>query len=141
MLDKLVTELKLRGFSERTVKAYVTHNQKFLEFIKKDAQFIIEDDIKSYLAYLLSDRKVSPKTAALVKAALKFYYDEVLKKGIVNLKTPKTEKHLPTVLTKGEVKRLIESAKTAKSKLIVFAFIGKGQYINLTVLLEGELEL
>ncbi|MAG16190.1 hypothetical protein CMO88_03965 [Candidatus Woesearchaeota archaeon] len=126
MLDKLVTEIKLRGFSERTVKAYVTHNTKFLEFIKKEAKFVVEEDIKSYMAYLISDRKVSPKTAALVKAALKFYYDEVLKMNIVNLKTPKAEKHLPIVLTKDEVKRLIESAKTAKSKLIIMMLYSSG---------------
>ena len=126
MLEKLSTELKLRNFSERTVTAYVTHNKKFLEFNKKDAAQITEDDVKSYLAYLISDRKVSPKTVALVKAALKFYYDEVLKKGIVNVKTPKAEKHLPTVLTKPEVKRLIENAKTAKSKLIIMTLYSSG---------------
>ncbi len=126
MLEKLSTELKLRNFSERTVLAYVTHNKRFLEFIKKEPPLVLEDDVKSYLAYLLSTRKVSPRTAALVKAALKFYYDEVLKKGIVNLKTPKTEKHLPTVLSRSEVKRLIGAAKTAKSRLIMMLLYSSG---------------
>ena len=126
MLDKLTTELQLRNFSERTVTAYVIHNTKFLEFIKKDVDIIVEDDIKSYLAYLISQRKVSPKTVALVKAALKFYYDEVLKKGIVNIKTPKSAKHLPIVLTPDEVKRLINAAKTAKSKLIIMMLYSSG---------------
>jgi len=61
-----------------------------------------------------------------VKAALKFYYDEVLKKGIVNVKTPKAEKHLPTVLTRDEVKKLIDGAKTAKSKFIIMLLYSSG---------------
>jgi len=130
MLDKLSTELQLRNYSERTVTAYVIHNQKFLEFIKKSTDSITEDNIKSYLAYLMSERKVSPKTAALVKAALKFYYDEVLKKGIVNIKTPKTAKHLPIVLTQDEVKRLINAAKTTKSKHIIMMLYSTGMRLS-----------
>jgi integrase/recombinase XerD len=126
MLEKLSMEIKLRNYSDKTVTAYLNHNLKFLEFINKTEDFIVEDDIKAYMAHLLSERKVSPKTVALVKAALKFYYDEVLKKGIVNLKTPKAEKHLPTVLTREEVKALIEGAKTAKSKFIIMLLYASG---------------
>ncbi len=126
MLEKLLTELRLRNFSERTVLAYVTHNKRFLDFIKKEPSVVSEDDIREYIAYLLSSRKVSPRTAALVKAALKFHYDEVLKMGIVNLKTPKTEKHLPTVLSRDEVKRLLEAAKTKKSKMIMMMLYSSG---------------
>lgn len=126
MLEKLSTELRLRNFSERTVLAYVTHNRRFLDYTKKEPSAVSEEDVKSYLAYLLSHRKVSPKTVALVKAALKFNYDEILKRGIVNVKTPKAEKHLPTVLSKDEVKRLIGAAKTAKSRLIIMMLYSSG---------------
>ena len=90
MLEKLETELKLRGFSPRTIKAYKFHNKKFLDFIKKDPSIIEEEDIKSYLAYLISEKGISPASIALTKAALKFYYEEVLEKEIVKkIKTPK----------------------------------------------------
>jgi len=130
MFEKLSIELKLRNFSERTIEAYLIHNKKFLEFIKKNEDSIVEDDVKSYIAYLLSDRKLSPKTVALVKAAIKFYYDDVLKKGIVNLKTPKAEKHLPIVLTREEVKNLLKGAKTAKSKLLIMFLYSSGLRIS-----------
>ena len=119
MFEQLTTELKLRNFSPRTISAYLTHNNKFLQHVNKQEETVTEDDIKIYLAYLIADKKASPRTAALVRAALKFNYDEVLKKGIVNVKTPKATKALPTILTRTEVKRLLESAKTAKSKLIL----------------------
>jgi hypothetical protein len=62
MLQKLETELKLRGVSPQTVKTYLYYNQRFLDFIKKQPEAISEDDIKSYLANLLSERNVSNST-------------------------------------------------------------------------------
>ena len=65
MLDILSSELKLRGFSQETVKSYIFHNKKFNEFIQKDVKDISEDDIKAYLGHLISDKKLSAASVAL----------------------------------------------------------------------------
>jgi|SRR3989338_804160 len=138
-LQKLDTELKLRGFSPRTVEAYLYWNKKFLEFSKKNEQEITEDDIKNFISTKLLT--VSPKSVVLIKAALKFYYDEVLKKNIVNLKTPKTSRSLPTVLTRDEVRKLLATVQNEKHKLIISLLYSSGlrlsELINLKV---GDLE-
>ena len=125
-LEQLDIELKLRGFSERTVKSYLFYNNKFLEFINKPAEAISEEDIKAYLADLIGDKRKNAATVTLVRAALKFYYDGILKKNIVTLKTPKIQKKLPTVLTREEVKRLIDAAPTQKSRLILMMLYSSG---------------
>ena len=125
-MEKLLTELRLRGFSEQTIKAYIYYNKLFLKYIKKDVDVIVEDDIKKYIGYLLSEGNYSAASVGLVKAALKFFYDEVLKKGIVTLRTPKIDKKLPVVLNKEEVSRLIESASNEKSKLIIKMLYSSG---------------
>ena len=126
MLEDLSTELKLRNYSEKTLTAYLTHNKKFLEYVKKSPEETTQDDVRSYLAHLIYNRKISPKSVALVKAALKFYYDEFLNKGIVTVKTPKADKHLPVVLSREEVKRLIGAAKSSKSKLMIMLLYASG---------------
>lgn len=136
-LEKLESELKLRGFSERTIEAYLFHNKKFLDFIgNKDINTINSENIKGYLSHLISKKK-STSTIALVKAALKFYYDDLLKKSIVDFKTPKVYKKLPVVLTKDEVKRIIEAAPTEKSKLMIKLIYSSGirlsECINLKI--------
>jgi integrase/recombinase XerD len=139
-LQKLDTELKLRGFSPRTVESYLYWNRKFLEFCKKSEADVAEDDIKNYISAKLA--QASPRTAVLIKAALKFYYDEVLKKNIVNLKTPKTARTLPTVLTREEVRKLLASVENGKHKLIISLLYSSGlrlsELINLKV---SDLEL
>ncbi len=137
MLD---TELTLRGFSPNTVKAYSLHNRKFLAAVGKLPENVTEDDVKGYLAGLM--RKNSSASVSLVKASLKFFYDETLKRGIVTFKTPKGSKKLPTVLTREEVRKLIDSAYSSKSKLIIKLLYSSGlrlsECINMKV---NDLEL
>jgi len=132
-LEKLETELKLRGFSQNTVKSYVFHNQKFLDFIKKDEKEINEDDVKKYLAELIS-KELSMNSVALAKAAIVFYF-EILGKSF-KIKTPKIPKQLPLVLTKDEIKKLIE-IDNPKHKLIIKMLYSSGlrlsELINLKI--------
>lgn len=136
-MQKLETELKLRGFSANTIKAYLIHNSKFLEFIGKSENSVSEDDIKAYIAYLMADRKLAPSSVALARSALKFYYDEVLGRDIVNIRTPKGTKKIPIVLTRAEVKRLIEGAGSKKSELMLKLLYSSGlrlsEAINLKI--------
>ncbi len=130
MFDQLETELKLRGFSQQTVKTYIRHNKLFLDYIKKEPTQVIEEDIRKYLAHMISDEKASPRTIALKKAAIKFLYDDLMKKGIVNLKTPKIPKSSPTVLTKQEVKSLIDAAPRDKTRLIMELIYSSGLRVS-----------
>ncbi len=129
-LKKLDTELKLRGFSIHTISSYLRYNKKFLEYIKKDPKSINKDHIKSFLSYLLSDKHLSARTLNLVRAALLFFYNEIMGIGITNIKTPKIEKSLPTVLTKKEVRALFNAAKNFKSRLILKLLYSSGLRVS-----------
>ncbi|VVB93315.1 Tyrosine recombinase XerA [uncultured archaeon] len=118
-LRKLTIEMKLRGFSPQTAKMYLFYNQKLLDHIKKEPIDITEDDIKDFLAYKLSDDSLSTSTIALIKAALKFFYTDILGKNISQIKTPKMSKKLPIVLSRTEIKNLIEKTENIKHKLII----------------------
>ncbi len=118
MLTKLETELRIRGFSEHTISTYMIQNKLFLEFIKKQPYEVTEDDIKSYFAYLQKN-KFSNRTLVLKKAALGFLYNKILNKDFLRFPSAKIEKKIPEVLTKEEVKNLIDSAKSPKSKLMI----------------------
>jgi integrase/recombinase XerD len=139
MLDKLETELKIRGFSIRTVESYGYHSKNFIDFIKKDPKEANEQDAKKYLAYLLSDRKYSPRSANLALSSLKFFYKEILQNPAFNeVKAPKLEKKLPTVLTKDEIKRLLSAVKNPKHRLIIEFMYSSGLRVSECVSLKIE---
>ena len=120
MLDKLETELKIRGFSKRTVDTYLFHTKKFLEFVKKEPQSVDESDAKKYMAYLMTELKYKPGSTNLALSSLKFFFNEILQNRAFNaVKAPKSEKKLPTVLTKDEIKRMLSAIQNPKHKLLI----------------------
>ncbi len=131
MISKLKTELQIRGFSERTVRSYLFHNQKFLDFIEKQPEDIITDDIKKYMAYLMVEKKQKPASVNLALSALRFLYDEIMKKSLfVDIKAPKNEKKLPIVLSKEEISRMIDSLDNKKHKLIIEFLYSSGLRVS-----------
>ncbi len=130
MLNKLDTELKIRAFSRETVKAYKRYNFLFLDFVGKKPVQITEDDMKSYLAYLISEKKLSSSTVALARSALLFFYNEVLGRGFARIRTPKISRRSPSVLTKKEVKSLLEACATRKSRLIIELLYSSGLRVS-----------
>lgn len=141
-MDRLRTELELRGYSEATKKKYLKYNHDFLTFIGKDPIIIEKDDIKKYLAHLVGAKKTAPRSVNLARAALLFFYNQVLEKSISTINVPKVQKSLPSVLTKEEVVALISSAKTKKSSFIIQLLYGTGLRVSeLCALKRADLEL
>jgi site-specific recombinase XerD len=130
LLKKLGIELKIRGFSQETVKAYTRHNADFSKFINKVPDSVSEDDLKSYLAHLISDKKLSSSSVALVRSALLFSYNQVLNKGFSSIRTPKIQRNPPAVLTKDEVKSLIDACFNDKSRLLVLLLYSSGLRVS-----------
>ena len=138
VLAKIQTELKIQGKSARTQRMYSFFNQKFLDFIKKDPNSIVEDDVKSFFAYLLSEKKYDLGSVALARSSLKYFYDDLLGKKLVsNIKTPKKKRKIPEMLTKEEIKRLIEASNSLRNKVIVEFLYSSGlrvsELVNLKV--------
>jgi integrase/recombinase XerD len=139
MLSKLKTELQIRGFSERTIKSYLFHNQKFIDFIEKNPYDIDSDDIKKYMAFLMAEKKQKPSSVNLALSALRFMYDEIMKKGLfVDIKAPKNEKKIPTVLSKDEISRMIDSLDNKKHKLLIEFLYSSGLRVSECVSLKKE---
>lgn len=118
LLKRLGQELAVAGYSRCTLKMYSLYAKAFLSFAKKPADDISREDIMAYLAHIKQDRNASNATLALIRASLKFLFQNLLHKKIVDdIKVPKKAKNLPTVLSQQEVKSLIMATKAGRSRL------------------------
>lgn len=117
-LKKLAIELKISKNSPHTLRNYVEINRNLLEHAGKNPEQINEDDVKSYQSENLSDSASS--SVILFLAAVKYAYSNILKRDITSgIKRPKKERHLPSVLTKEEVKKILGVLDNKKSKLMI----------------------
>jgi integrase/recombinase XerD len=117
-LKKIEVELKISQNSDYTVRNYLLANANLLEFAKKNPDDISVDDVKMFMAEKLSSK--SSSYSILFLAALKYAYSNILKKDItLEIKRPKKEKKIPEVLSKDEVRKVIDSLHNQKSKLMI----------------------
>src|SRR3989338_10638262 len=135
-LKKLETELKISQNSAYTIRNYIDSNRAMIDFAKKEPEQIAEDDVKSFMAEKLSGKASS--SVILFLSALKYAYSNILKKDITaGIKRPKKEKRIPIVLTKEEVKKLLDACKNNKSRLMLSLIYAAGfrvsELVNLKV--------
>ena len=117
-LKKLEVELKISQNSEYTIRNYVHANNNLLVYLEKEPKEITTDDIKLYLSENLSEKASS--STILFLSAIKYAHTNLLGTDpTANIKRPKKEKRMPVVLSKEEVRKLLEALRTEKSKLMV----------------------
>lgn len=111
LLATLARKLRARQYSIRTERSYVDWCRRFLRFCRdQQVQDVSPADIEQYLDHLAVERKVAASTQNLALNALVFLFKEVLAQPLDDLQfsRAKRTKRLPTVLTRAEVKALLE---------------------------------
>jgi len=119
-LRRLKEELIVGGYSERTNTMYFHYLKDFFYKTKTPLNEINRDDLVKYLALKREKDNLSNTSLALVHAALKFFFESMQKNKVLDeIKIPKKEKKLPTVLSQREVKALIKAAKAGRDRTII----------------------
>ncbi len=136
-LKRLETEIKISKLSPYTLRNYMEFNRKLLEHSNKHPEEIDSYDIKNFLADKMSDK--ASVSNILFLSSIRFAYSSLLGKDPTSaIKRPKTEKKIPVVLTKDEVIKLINSAQTKKSKLILQLLYSSGLRVSELVNLKSN---
>ena len=131
--SQISKECDLRGLSENTRKAYVCTLSQFMRFYegKKPEELGIKE-IKEYLSYLSSEKKLEARSVNRVAAGIKFYYFKVLERNwkpdlIPRMKTKKT---IPTILSRAEIARMIHAPRNIKHRAIVMTLYSTGMRMS-----------
>ena len=115
----LKQEMKLRKFSQKTIKSYLHYITEILNFARKNPKEINNEDVRNYLEKLC-DNGLSSSTLNTAYSALKFYFEKILyRKFFLNIPRAKKDKKLPVVLAKKEILDIISACENIKHKLII----------------------
>ena len=80
--DRMEMDLKLGGYSPGTCKIYLLYARLFAKYFNRSAEEMGEDEIRTYLLYLIEQRKVSRATIRQVRAALTFLFAVTLHRPV-----------------------------------------------------------
>ncbi|WP_339634496.1 site-specific tyrosine recombinase/integron integrase [Bizionia echini] len=121
-------KLELKKYSNNTVRLYVKLFEEFINhFFDKDIDHINELDIRDYLKLLVTSKRSNSYINQSINS-IKFYYEVVM--GMPNrlyrIDRPRKKKKLPVVLSKDQIKLLIDSTNNLKHKCIVSLLYSSG---------------
>lgn len=141
-LNLLERELKLRNYSVRTIKSYKMAVRDYLRFVfgkmgelefgsffERDEKFQLEL-IKDFLIDM-HDKGYAPQTTNLCLNAVKFFYREVLGSSMrIKIRCAKKSLKLPVVLSREEIRRVIDVIGNLKHKLMISLAYGAGLRVS-----------
>jgi len=128
-LDIVQQKIRLKHYSIRTEKTYLSWIKRFLLFHnKRHPKDMGKTEIEAFLTDLAVNSNVSASTQNQAFSALLFLYNQVINIDVfkeINAVRAKKPKRLPTVLTFNETIKVINSI-TGISQLIVKLLYGSG---------------
>lgn len=126
--EKMKQEMTLRGFSPATQKQYMRSVIKLHEYYQRSPAQLSEQEIKSFLSFVIASNAYSASTYNVMIHGLKFFYEVVLNKKMVAMSLPRQREpqKLPDILSTDEVARIINATLNIKHRTILILTYGAG---------------
>jgi integrase/recombinase XerD len=139
-IEKTGSELKFRGFSFKTRKAYIGQIRRFMQTLDKDPEKYNIEDIRKYIIMMLEDDRSSHSYAQQALSSLKFFFKNILKtdEDLDVIPFPKKEFKLPDVLSEEEVASILGTVENIKHKAILYMVYSSGLRVGEVVRLRRE---
>ncbi|MEM6692501.1 MAG: site-specific tyrosine recombinase/integron integrase [Planctomycetota bacterium] len=130
VVKALVREMRIRYYSTKSVTNYRSALVGFLRWYRGRLDEITQEDIRSYLE-LLVDGGASSSHVSVTLSALRTGLDKFcLLRCTVGLVSPRKSTRLPVVLSKSEVQRMIEAARSFRDKLLLSVLYSTGLRVS-----------
>ena len=126
--EKMVREMVLRNLSDNTQRSYLQSVYGLAKHYMKPPDQVTKEMIEDYLLYLKQDQRKSPTTVGSAITGLRFFYNHVVCQEHLapNCTFGKKPRKLPTVLTKGQIWKIINALENMKHRLILMATYSAG---------------
>ena len=129
IVSRFTRQLVIANYSRQTIKTYLSALHKFLNYVALlNIEKVEEKHIEEYLYHCSTNKNYAFSTMRQVIATICFLYTKVLERPVpnaLNIKMRKPET-LPNVLSKEEVKLLIQANGNVKHKCILVLLYSAG---------------
>lgn len=108
---RYIEDLKLAGYSKRTIESYVYSVSKLAQYFNKSPQNISNEELRNYLLY--HKNKYASNTTTMALCAIKHLFGKTLQRTmpVFNLTRQKKKNKLPSVLSKEEVRDFLNKTR------------------------------
>jgi len=130
--QQMIDTMQQRGFSVRTHETYLAAVRNFAKYYHTPPDKIQLDQIQEYFVYLVKQRGLSGATCRLYLNALRFLYLQVLEWDHfdVPINYPKKAQKIPELLSRREVKQVLDACANDKHRMMLTICYGCGLRVS-----------
>jgi integrase/recombinase XerD len=130
--QRMLEDLRIRNYAPTTVACYIRSVAEFAQHFNKPPDQLGPEEIRSWQLFLLNEKRVKLSTYIQAVCALRFFYQNTLHRRIEidRIPLPRYEKKLPVILSKAEVKALLEAPKNLKHRAMLATMYGAGLRVS-----------
>ena len=130
--QRMLEDLQIRQYSPTTIRIYLHAVTEFAQHFGKPPDQLSAEHIRQYQLFLVKEKKVSRPTFIQVVCALRFFYTHTLnrKVSMERIPFPRRERKLPLILSREEVKALLEAPGHLRHRTLLAILYGCGLRVS-----------
>src|SRR5882762_6586178 len=111
---RMAEDLQLKGYAPGTQQLYLSAVSSLAKHYHKSPDLITEEELRAYFLFMKEQKHYARSTTTIMLCGIKFFFQATLQKTwpVLTLVRPAKEKRLPVVLSRQEVKRIVEAVRT-----------------------------
>lgn len=132
-MERYLETLQLKAYSPKTIITYRNEFGQLLQILKEvNVNSLDAEKLRSYFLYCTTELKLSENTLHSRMNAVKFYFEQVLKRERLFFEIPRPKKasKLPKVITAKDIKRLFEVTTNLKHNTMLKLCYGMGLRVS-----------
>jgi len=130
--QRMLDDLCIRNYSPSTVECYTRSVAEFAKHFNRSPEDLGPEEIRQWQLHLLNKKRVKLSTYIQAVCGLRFFYRNTLNRKIEfdRIPLPRYEMKLPLILSKDEVKALLEAPKNLGHRAILSTMYGAGLRVS-----------
>ena len=126
--NKMLQQMQLKGYSQKTIETYFESLIGLSKYYNKSPDLLTISEIRDYIQLNLTEKKLSKSWMNQLVSALKILFCDVLKRewDPLDIPRPRREKKLPVVLSRDEVKAIINVTQNMKHRALLILTYSSG---------------
>jgi len=126
--QRLIDDLHLRGYAERTVETYVAIVARLARHFRAAPDQLTEAQLRAYFLHLTRERKLARSSFTQTLCGLRFFYEQTLGRRwtILDVVRPQRARSLPVVLSRDEVWRALAAVRLPAYRACLTTIYGCG---------------
>lgn len=132
MRQKMIKEMTLRRFSEKTQKSYLSSVTGLARYFKLSPEKINKQMIEEYMLHVIQDRKLKWGSCNTILVGLRFFYIKMLGMDslFINIPINKKGSELPEILSSDELEGLFTVMTNQKHRTLLMTAYSAGLRVS-----------